>query len=72
MKAAKTSTNFARGKLNLDKVLTLQRDMKKPTKNALESFHYSTELLSTNQNNRRSPTAFNNKMRVPIKQDRQQ
>ena len=67
MKAAKTGTNFARGKLNLDKVLTLQRDMKKPTKNALESFHYSTELVSTNHNNRRSPTAFNNKMRVPIK-----
>ena len=67
MKAAKTGTNFTRGKLNLDKVLTLQRDMKKPTKNALESFHYSTELISTNHNNRRSPTAFIKRMIAPIK-----
>ena len=67
MKVAKTGTNFTRGKLNLDKVLTLQRDMKKPTKNALESFHYSTELISTNHNNRRSPTAFTKRMIAPIK-----
>ena len=67
MKAAKTGTNFTRGKLNLDKVLTLQSDLQKPTKTALQSFHYSTEHVNTSQNNRRSPTAFNNAMRVPIK-----
>ena len=67
MKAAKTGTNFTRGKLNLDKVLTLQSDLSKPTKTALQSFHYSTELVNTSQNNRRSPTAFNYGMRVPIK-----